>query len=127
MRKIGPKNSKQELRVRELIMSLGYKFISHDKNLPGKPDFSFPKYKRVIFVNGCFWHGHKKCKRAKLPLTNRLFWRNKIEINIIKDKKTYISLRRDEWKYLIIWQCEIQQKNIQILKNKIKDLLRNAK
>jgi DNA mismatch endonuclease (patch repair protein) len=115
MRKIGPKNSRQEIYVRKMIFSMGYRFRLHRKDLPGKPDIVFPKYKKVIFVHGCFWHGHKNCKRATLPKTNRIFWKKKIIKNKIRDKENYVQLRKAGWKYFIIWQCEIKkQKNLSL-------------
>ncbi|MDD5529713.1 MAG: DNA mismatch endonuclease Vsr [bacterium] len=124
MSKIGPKNSKQEIFVRKLVYSLGYRFRLHKKDLPGKPDLVFSKYKKVIFVNGCFWHGHSNCKRAKLPTTNRKFWKNKICKNVKKDKTNYHDLKKLGWKYLVIWQCNINSKNITSLENKILKFLK---
>jgi DNA mismatch endonuclease (patch repair protein) len=107
MSKIGPKDSVPEIYVRKLIFALGYRFRLHRPGLPGKPDIVLPKHKKVIFVNGCFWHGHKNCKRAKLPETNRMFWKNKISRNIRRDKINYAALRKLGWKSLVIWQCDI--------------------
>lgn len=125
MRKIGPKNSVPERTIQNLVSSLRFRYEMHVSSLPGKPDLVFEKRKKVIFINGCFWHGHKRCKRSKLPSTNRDFWRNKIRGNILKDGKTYRLLKSEGWKYLIIWQCKIQTKNMPLLKNKLKDFLRN--
>jgi DNA mismatch endonuclease (patch repair protein) len=119
MRNIGPENSTQEIYVRKMIFSMGYRFRLHRKDLPGKPDIVFPKYKKVIFVHGCFWHGHKNCKRATLPATNRMFWNKKIIKNIIRDKENYVQLRKMGWKYLIIWQCEIKKEKDLFLSKKI--------
>jgi len=123
MSKIGPKDSKQEIFIRRLVHELGYRYRLHRKDLPGKPDLVFPKYKKVIFINGCFWHGHKNCKRAKLPETNNQFWKEKIEKNIINDKANQKELKRLGWDYLIVWQCDIKRKNIDILKKIIDDFL----
>lgn len=109
MSKIGPKNSAQEIYVRKLIFAMGYRFRLHRPDLPGKPDIVLPKHKKVIFVNGCFWHGHKNCKRAKLPETNRLFWKNKIAGNMRRDKMKHMVLRNQGWKSLIVWQCQINK------------------
>jgi DNA mismatch endonuclease, patch repair protein len=118
MSKIKPKDSTQELIIRRLIFSMGYRFRLHSKDLPGKPDIVFPKYKKVIFVHGCFWHGHKNCKRAAIPATNRGFWKNKISKNLIRDKRNYALLRKIGWNYLIIWQCQIKKQNEKLLKTK---------
>ncbi len=125
MRKIGSKNSTYERVIQDLVTSLRFRYKTHVKDLTGKPDLVFEKRKKVIFVNGCFWHGHKKCKKSKLPSTNKQFWSNKIKGNILKDCRVNRLLKAKGWKYLIIWQCEIRTKNILVLKNKIKDFLRN--
>lgn len=119
MSKISGKNTKSEIIIRKLAHSLGYRFRLHKKDLPGKPDIVFPKYKKVIFVNGCFWHGHKNCKRSKLPTTNKKFWKDKIEGNNKKDKRDYIRLKKLGWDYLVIWQCRIKVSNTEKLKRKI--------
>ncbi len=121
MSKIGPKDSTQELHVRKLLFSMGYRYRLHQADLPGKPDIVLSKYKKVIFVNGCFWHGHLKCKRAKLPQTNRSFWKNKIKRNIMRDKMNYLILRRQGWKVLVVWQCQITKETY--LKKKLDHFL----
>jgi DNA mismatch endonuclease (patch repair protein) len=123
MSNIGPKNTTQELIIRKLVFSMGYRYRLHGKALPGKPDIVFSKFKKVIFVNGCFWHGHKNCKRAKLPTTNRSFWKKKINKNIIRDKYNYAQLRKLGWKYLIIWQCKIKSEKMNYIKMKIDNFL----
>jgi len=125
MSKIGPKDSKPEIFVRKLLSSLGYKFTTYGKNLPGKPDIVFSKRKKVIFINGCFWHGHKGCKRANLPQTNKTFWKKKIAGNIKKDKRDYRQLQKIGWKYLVVWQCKINTARLNLLKNKIEKLIAN--
>jgi DNA mismatch endonuclease (patch repair protein) len=107
MSKIGSKDSAQEMYVRKLLFSMGYRYRLHRADLPGKPDIVLTRHKKIIFVNGCFWHGHEKCKRAKLPETNRLFWKNKIKQNVMRDKVNNVTLRRQGWKCLVVWQCQI--------------------
>lgn len=126
MSKIGPKNSKQEIFIRKLVCSLGYRFNLHKKDLPGKPDIVFPKYRKVIFVNGCFWHCHRNCQRAKLPGTNYKFWQKKIKGNVENDKRNYRALKKIGWEYLILWQCEIKMKSDIFLKNKIRRFLNKS-
>ncbi|MDP2167889.1 MAG: DNA mismatch endonuclease Vsr [Thermodesulfovibrionales bacterium] len=126
MREIGPKNSQQELFIRKMIFALGFRFRLHRKNLPGTPDIVFPKYKKVIFVNGCFWHGHKGCKRSALPGTNRAFWEGKISSNMRRDKANYIFLNKAGWKYFVVWQCAIKREKINALKRKIIRFLGNT-
>ncbi|GBE17192.1 very short patch repair protein [bacterium BMS3Abin15] len=119
MSKIGPKNSEPEIFIRKLVHGMGYRFRLHRKELPGKPDLVFPKYKKVIFVNGCFWHGHKGCKRAKLPETNKSFWEKKIKKNVKNDEKNTKALKSLGWDSLTIWQCEINTNNLSFLKREI--------
>lgn len=123
MSKISGKNTKPEIIIRKIAHSLGYRFRLHKKDLPGKPDIVFPKYKKVIFVNGCFWHGHKNCNRSKLPATNKKFWKEKIEGNKKKDKSNYSNLKKLEWDYLIMWQCGIKIGNRNKLEKKIQRFL----
>ena len=119
MRKIGPKNSKQEIFIRRLVDSMGYRFRLHRNDLPGTPDIVFPKYKKVIFINGCFWHGHKGCKKSKLPNTNKAFWDEKIQSNIHNDISNQKKLKDLGWDFLILWQCEIKNNNIESLKERV--------
>ena len=123
MSNISGKDTKPEIAIRKIAHSLGYRFRLHKKDLPGKPDIVFPKYKKVIFVNGCFWHGHKNCNRSKLPTTNKIFWKEKITGNIKKDKRNYRGLKKLGWGYLIIWQCGIKVGNRNKLERKIKKFL----
>ena len=102
---------------------MGYRYRLYRKDLPGKPDLVFPKYKKVIFVHGCFWHGHNRCSRGKMPETNRKFWENKIKKNKERDKAHYKELKRIQWEYLIIWQCEIKEKEKKQLRERIKNYL----
>lgn len=123
MSHISGKNTKPEIFIRKIAHSLGYRFRLHKKELPGKPDIVFPKYKKVIFVNGCFWHGHKNCNRSKLPTTHKKFWQEKIEGNKKKDKSNYIRLKKLGWDYLVIWQCSIIKRNTKKLETKISKFL----
>ena len=124
MSKIGPINSKPEILIRKLVHGMGYRYRLHGEDLPGKPDLVFPKYKKVIFVHGCFWHGHEGCKRSTIPETNEIFWRKKITRNIDNDVRKCKKLNKLGWDYLIIWQCEIKSKNVEILKRRIFDFLK---
>jgi len=123
MSKITGRNTKPEIIIRKIAFSLGYRYTLHKKDLPGKPDIVFPKYKKVIFVNGCFWHGHNICSRSKLPTTNKKFWKEKIEGNKRKDKSVHIKLKKAGWNYLVIWQCEIKKSNLEKIQNKISKFL----
>lgn len=117
MSRISGKNTKPEKRVRSLLHSMGYRFRIHRKDLPGKPDIVLPKHKKVIFVHGCFWHGHHDCPRSKRPGTNVEFWNKKIDGNIERDKKNIHSLEKSGWKTLTLWTCEIKQEDL--LKRKL--------
>ena len=107
MSKISGKDTKPEILVRKYLFSKGFRFRKNVKDLPGKPDIVLPKYKTIIFVNGCFWHGHENCKKAILPATNTKFWREKISGNIIRDKENIQKLREMGYKVITVWQCEL--------------------
>ncbi|WP_462271053.1 very short patch repair endonuclease [Desulfobacter sp.] len=125
MSHISGKDTKPEILVRSLLHRMGYRFRLHKKNMPGKPDIVLPKYKKVIFVHGCFWHGHENCPRSKRPSTNVEFWNKKIDANIERDKKIIKSLEYLGWKTLIIWTCEI--KNEDALKHKLISFMETSK
>ena len=123
MSAIKSKNTKPEIKVRKVLHSMGYRFRLHSKNLPGSPDIVLPKYKTVIFVHGCFWHRHQNCKYASTPKTRQEFWNKKFNENINRDKINQENLSSKGWKIIIIWECEIKNKKInleQIFKNVIK-------
>lgn len=105
MSRVKNKNTKPELVIRSLLHQLGYRFRLHQKNLPGTPDIVLPRFKAVIFVHGCLWHGHN-CKRGKLPKTNRKFWANKIIKNTQRDKDNIEALKENGWNVIIVWNCE---------------------
>lgn len=109
MSRIRSKDTKPELQVRKYLHALGFRFRLHKKELPGKPDIILPKYKTVVFVHGCFWHGHKFCKYFKLPGTNTLWWLDKINRNRENDKKAIKSLKNDGFRVIIIWECDLKK------------------
>ena len=106
MSRIGGKNTKPELIVRSLLHRMGYRFRLHVADLPGTPDIVLPRHGKVVFVHGCFWHGHKGCKRAKRPATHKSFWNQKIDGNIKHDRKVRQDLRRLGWRVFTVWQCQ---------------------
>lgn len=114
MSKISGKDTKPEILVRKYLFSQGFRYRKNVKDLPGKPDIVLPKYKAVVFVNGCFWHGHENCKKSALPATNTEFWKEKISANVIRDKKVFTELHSMGYKVLIIWQCELTTKKRKI-------------
>ncbi|EHU2142882.1 MULTISPECIES: very short patch repair endonuclease [Acinetobacter] len=111
MSKIRSKNTKPELLIRSLLHRRGFRFRVHVKDLPGKPDIVLAKYKAVIFINGCFWHGHQGCSLFKLPGTRSDFWEQKIARNQINDNKAIVALLEKNWRIAIIWECSIRGKN----------------
>ena len=108
MSRIKGKNTKPEMIVRRFLHAQGFRYKLHDRTLPGKPDIVLPKYKTVIFVHGCFWHGHAKCRYFVVPKTRTEFWLEKIEGNIAKDINATEKLLRDNWSVIIIWECELK-------------------
>ena len=109
MSQIRGKNTKPEELVRKYLFSQGFRYRKNDPRLPGKPDVVLPKYKTVIFVNGCFWHGHEGCRYFVWPKNNAEFWKNKISGNIYRDQKNYNFLVELGWKVLIVWECELKK------------------
>jgi DNA mismatch endonuclease (patch repair protein) len=107
MSKIRARNTKPELVVRKYLFSKGFRFRLHQSDLPGKPDIVLKKYKTVILVNGCLWHGHKNCKRFIMPKSRLEYWTTKIQGNITKDKKNKKALKKMGWKIIEIWTCQL--------------------
>jgi DNA mismatch endonuclease (patch repair protein) len=112
MSRIRNKDTKPEILVRKFLFANGFRYRLNDKKLPGKPDIVLPKYKTVIFVNGCFWHGHENCKYFKLPATRTEWWKEKIEGNIKNDITKHALLREAGYKVMVIWECEVKNKSI---------------
>lgn len=108
MSRIRSKNTKPEIIVRKGLWKNGYRYRLHRKDLPGKPDIVFPALKKVVFINGCFWHRHS-CEYFKWPKTNIDFWRNKINDTVERDQKNYEELKRLGWDYMVLWECEIKK------------------
>lgn len=111
MSKISGKETKPEILVRKYLFSKGFRYRKNVPGLPGKPDIVLPKFNTIIFVHGCFWHGHKGCKRALLPSTNLSFWKEKINKTIERDKTNEASLKKSGWKIINVWQCELNNKD----------------
>lgn len=111
MSQIKCKDTKPEFLVRKYLHAKGLRFRLHNRNLPGKPDLTLPKYRSVIFVNGCFWHGHNGCKFFKLPGTKSEWWKEKIENTINRDRTTELKLKELGWRVIVIWECELKSTN----------------
>ena len=112
MSMIRGKNTKPEIIVRKFLHSRGFRFRLHKKELPGKPDIVLPKLKTVIFIHGCFWHGHKNCKYFVTPKTRTKWWLNKIAGNKETDKKNNIRLKKAGWKIITMWECQLRPKKV---------------
>ncbi|MBK7143046.1 MAG: DNA mismatch endonuclease Vsr [bacterium] len=97
--------------VRSLLHRNGYRFSVHRSDLPGRPDIVLTRHRTVVFVNGCFWHDHKGCKRASKPQSNRLFWMEKIESTRMRDQRNGRLLRKLGWRVLTVWECETKRDN----------------
>jgi DNA mismatch endonuclease (patch repair protein) len=108
MSQIKATNTKPELLVRKFLHAQGFRYKLHDKKLPGKPDIVLPKYKTVIFIHGCFWHGHNNCKYFVVPKTRTEWWLNKINSNKANDIKAIRALKRDGWKIINVWECNLK-------------------
>ena len=116
------KGTKPEEMVRKYLFSQGFRYRKNDKKLPGTPDVVLPKYKTVIFVNGCFWHGHEGCKYFVWPKNNAEFWHKKIQDNILRDQKKIQALNILGWKVIVVWECKIKSDKEDTLKNLIKEI-----
>jgi len=108
MSMIKGENTKPEMIVRRFLHANGFRYRLHVKDLPGKPDIVLPKYKTVIFVHGCFWHGHEGCRYYVVPKTKTEWWLNKINTNKINDEKAIRKLSVDGWEIITIWECDLK-------------------
>lgn len=109
MSHIRSKNTKPEQLVRQALWHQGFRFRLHVKDLPGKPDIVLPKYKAAIFINGCFWHGHERCRDFVIPKSNTAFWLDKIGKNKERDAQNKTVLTSAGWKVITIWECELKK------------------
>lgn len=106
MARVRSRNTKPEIAVRRALHALGYRYRLHRRDLPGTPDLVFPGRRSVIFVNGCFWHGHHGCRLATVPKTRTEFWVRKIQTNRDRDTRVQEALRGDSWRIRVVWECE---------------------
>lgn len=109
MSNIKGRNTKPELLIRSLLHAQGFRFRIHRKDLPGKPDIVLPKYKAIIFIHGCFWHGHQNCRLFKLPASRTEFWEAKISKNQENDLKAKELLFNSGWRICTIWECAVRR------------------
>lgn len=125
MSKIRSKDTKPEKVVRTILDKLNVRYNINVKALPGIPDIVIPEIKKIIFINGCFWHQHKNCKRANIPKTNKEYWIKKLSLNEKKQKTDIKNLRKLGWSISVIWEC--QTKDETALIKKIKRICKNDK
>lgn len=110
MARIRSKDTKPELIVRKAVWAAGYRYRLHRKGLPGRPDLVFPGLRAVVFVHGCYWHGHS-CQKGRVPGQNSAFWKEKFEANIARDKRNQTALRRAGWEVATVWECSLATKD----------------
>lgn len=111
MSMIRSKNTKPEMIVRRYLFSSGFRYRVNVQGIKGKPDIVFTKYRIVIFINGCFWHGHPNCKIFVLPKTNTEWWKSKIETTRKRDEKNQQLLKAEGWHVIVIWECQLKKKD----------------
>jgi len=109
MSRIRSKDTLPECRLRKSLHKHGFRYRKNVATLPGKPDIVLPKYKTVIFVNGCFWHQHANCSKANTPKSNKEYWDKKLIQNVERDKNNFEKLKILGWKVLTVWECELQK------------------
>lgn len=102
-------STKPELKLRNALWRLGFRYRVNDKRLPGKPDIVLPKYHTIIFVHGCFWHGHKDCKYYTIPKTNSDYWKSKVARNQERDQEEWRQLEAKGWSVIIVWECQLKK------------------
>ncbi len=112
MSQIHSTETKPEIKVRKHLFSKGFRYRKNDARLPGKPDVYLPKYKAVVFVNGCFWHQHDGCRHSALPKSNLDYWQKKISDNVERDRKNYALLEKMGYRVIIIWECELKKESL---------------
>ena len=107
------KNTGPELKLRHALWRQGFRYRVNDKKLPGKPDIVLPKYRTVIFIHGCFWHGHKGCKYYTVPKTNTAFWVAKVSRNQERDQEVWRQLEAKGWFVIVVWECQLKKERLQ--------------
>ena len=113
MSRIRSAHTQPEIVVRKFLHARGFRYTLHNKKLPGRPDIVLPKYKTIVFIHGCFWHGHANCKYYVVPKTRTEWWLNKINTNKANDDKAIKALKKEGWKIIIIWECNLKPAKIE--------------
>jgi DNA mismatch endonuclease (patch repair protein) len=121
MAAVHSKNTKPELAVRKIVFALGYRYRLHGSKLPGRPDLVFAARRKAIFVHGCFWHRHTRCKYATTPKTRIRYWEEKFDTNVVRDRRNRRELKNAGWAVLTVWQCEL--KNPEKLTERVDEFL----
>ncbi len=112
MRAVKSKDTAPEMIVRRLLHGAGFRYRLHRGDLPGSPDLTFPSSRKVIFVHGCFWHGHTCARGSRVPKANSDYWRKKIAGNVRRDQRSARALRQSGWKPLIVWECQLRSERL---------------
>ena len=123
MSRIRGKDSVSEMRLRRLIHGMGYRYRLHVRSLPGTPDLVFPARKAVIFMHGCFWHRHQGCRLARMPKSKVALWQEKLEANKLRDEENMGRLNELGWRVLVIWECQMQEKDLNEVSNVVRRFL----
>jgi DNA mismatch endonuclease (patch repair protein) len=119
-------DTKPELIVRSLLHRSGIRYSLRRKDLPGKPDIVMPKYGAVVFVHGCFWHQHPNCSEASMPKTRTSFWRDKLGKNVARDRRNQNALRKQGWKVIVVWECQIIKNPFAVLHRILRTIRPNS-
>src|SRR3972149_9581336 len=118
---IRPNKTKPEVVIRKILIEMGHRYRKNLSCIPGRPDIVFTKKRKIIFINGCFWHRHPNCKKATFPKSNVMYWEKKFQRTLERDKLNLEKLLKMDWSVLVIWECELR--NMNSVRNKIKDFL----
>jgi DNA mismatch endonuclease (patch repair protein) len=109
MGRIKSRNTDPEIAVRSLLWRMGFRYRLHGTDLPGHPDIVLPRYGTVVLVHGCFWHRHRNCRFAYMPKSRAEFWTSKFAANVLRDRRMSERLRRDGWRVLVVWECQLRR------------------
>jgi DNA mismatch endonuclease (patch repair protein) len=123
MSRIRSKDTKPEMIVRKFLHAAGFRYRLHDKRLPGKPDIVLPKHNTVVFIHGCFWHGHVGCRYYVVPKTRTDWWLNKINSNILKDSHAATELKAAGWNVVEIWECQLKKSQLEQTLNNLRIII----
>lgn len=121
MSRIRSSDTKPEEVVRKFLFSNGFRYRKNDNRYPGKPDIVLPKYKTVVFVNGCFWHAHEGCSCFVWPENNEEYWQKKLTNNAERDRRNYLALEQIGWKVIVLWECQLTKDKLAITMKQLMD------